>query len=111
MTSGCVPDAVPTASVAALFRRELAEEFRRDPLGDHGGDLMRLLSFMRGEPLAGKYVLLVVEPHQEWVLGRLSGGRGQPIEVLERYRFTSIAEAEWAVFKLRWKRWTAEELE
>lgn len=98
-------------SIVPLFRRELAEEFRADPLGEHGCDLMRLLNFLRGEPLAGKYVLLVVDPHREWVLGQLSGIRGRSATVLDHCRFTSLAEAEWTVFRLRWKRWTGEELE
>jgi hypothetical protein len=68
---------IPPA-IVPLFRTELAQEFRDDPLGDHGGDLLRLLNFMRAEPLAGKYVLLEIEPHREWSLGRLAGVRGEP---------------------------------
>ena len=40
---------------------------------------------------------------QGMVLGRLPRQRGKPIELMRNRVFTSIAEAEWEVFKLRWE--------
>ena len=91
-------------------RSELAAAFLRQPLGRHGPALQALVNEVRNEPLAGKYVLLCTRPHREWVLGRLPGVRGAPVEVLESVVFTDVAEAERHVFRLRWKRLTGEEL-
>ena len=87
-------------------RLDLVEEFRRKPRGPHGDELQKLLHRMRwsGDPEAsGRYVLVVKEPGRRWVLGRLSRVRGKPIEILPNQVFTSIALAEWEVFKLRWE--------
>ena len=88
-----------------------ADEFRLDPLGPASPGLQRVLNVLRGGPKSGKYVLIVREPFRRWVLGQLPAGRGQPIEALEHFEFTDLAEAEWAVFKMRWKAHTGENLE
>ena len=80
----------------------LAEEFRRDPFGRHSPELQRILHVMRGPPIRGKHVLLCTKPHREWALGRLSGAAEEPIELVPGRVFTSLAEAEWHVFKLHW---------
>jgi hypothetical protein len=91
-------------------RTELAAEFKARPFGPHTPDLQHVLNLMRAMPLAGRHVLLTVKRKKEWVLGRLSGERGKPVEVLPGYRFTDPAEAEWTVFKLRWQALTGEAL-
>lgn len=88
-----------------------AAEFRDQPLGYHSPGLQRVLNAMRGDTRAGKYVLVVREPFKRWVLGRLPAARGMPVEVLEGQEFTSLEEAEWVVFKLRWKVHTGQDLE
>jgi hypothetical protein len=52
---------------------------------------------------SGRYVLIVKEPGRRWVLARLPRERGRPMELLANQVFTSIAEAEWEVFKRRWE--------
>lgn len=88
-------------------RLDLVEEFRRAPRGPHGEELQKLLHRMRwaGDSVTdgGRYVLIVKTPGTEWVLGRLPRERGKAIEVMGNRVFTSIAEAEWKVFKLRWE--------
>ena len=37
------------------------------------------------------------------MLGRLGAGRGDPVTLLSETVFTNRADAEWAVFKLRWQ--------
>ncbi len=82
--------------------RALAFEYRDKPTAPHGERLQRILNVFRGGPLKGKYVLFASQPHREWLLARLTGESAAPIEVFADCRFTSLAEAEWEVFKLRW---------
>lgn len=88
-----------------------AEEFRRKPIGHHSPGLQRVLSAMRGAPLRGKQVVFCSKPHREWILAELSGVQGQPMRLHNDKRFCSLAEAEWEVFKLRWKRHTGKDLD
>lgn len=88
-----------------------AEEFRADPLGIPGPGLQRVQNLLRGGPKSGKYVLIVKEPFKRWGLGRLPTNRGEPIEILDDWEFTDLAEAEWEVFKLRWMSHTGQDLE
>jgi hypothetical protein len=69
-----------------------------------------VLNTLRGGPLEGKYVLVCTKPFREWVLARHPGVRGQPVELLPEHTFTSKEEAEWVVFRLRWKEQTGEDL-
>ena len=80
----------------------LAFEYRDHPSSPHGARLQRILNVLRGGPITGKYVVFATDPHRQWLLARLTGERAAPIEVFEGCRFTSLAEAEWEVFKLRW---------
>lgn len=91
-------------------RRDLIEEFLRQPFGHHSGDLQRLLNALRGGPVKDRYVLICTKPHREWVLGQLSGVRGEPVRVLADYVYTSAEDAERAVFKLRWEQWTGRKI-
>ena len=90
---------------------KFAEEFRSDPLAVPSPGLQRVQNLLRGGPREGKYVLIVKEPFRRWVLGKLPAERGQPVEVIEDAEFTDLAEAEWEVFKLRWKMHTGQYLE
>ena len=92
-------------------RKDLVEEFRANPVGHHSADLQQMLNVVRADPFPGKYVLLCVKPHQEWILGRLSGVRGDPVEVLDDQVFTRAEDAEWEVFRRRWKTLTGEDLD
>jgi hypothetical protein len=86
-----------------------AQEFMETPVGIHSAGLQRILNVFRGEPLTGKYVLVEVEPHVKWQLAQLTGQRGAPIPLLDKF-FTDLESAERAVFKLRWKEHTGQEL-
>ena len=90
--------------------RDVVGEFRQKPIGHHSPNLQRVLTALRSGPLAGKYVLVCTRPFREWVLARHPGERGRPIELLREHTFTSKEEAEWAVFRLRWKQHTGEDL-
>jgi hypothetical protein len=84
-------------------------EFRERPFARHSPDLQRILNAMRATPLEGRYILVCTRPFREWKLARHSG-RKRPIELFHDRVFHSREEAEWAVFKLRWKEITGEEL-
>ena len=90
--------------------RVLAGEFRDNPFGPHSPRLAVIVRAFRGPPLAGKYVLIDVDPHREWMLGRMTGDAQRPIEAFETCRFASLGEAEWEVFKLRWREHAGEVL-
>ena len=91
-------------------RKDLAREFKSNPFGPHSAELQRILNRMRWEPLKGKYVLVCTKPYKEWILAELPGERGKPITMHQDQVFTSLADAEWAVFQKRWKRITGEDL-
>jgi N,N-dimethylformamidase len=89
--------------------RLLIEEFKRNPIGHHSANLQCLLDQLRGAPMADKHCLVVIEPNREWQLAMTTGIRGKPVKLLKQ-RFTNLVDAEWHVFRLRWKSLTGETL-
>jgi hypothetical protein len=87
----------------------LAQEFKAGPIGKHSAELQKILNLFRGEPQKDKYVLVCTEPHKRWVLGQLTGVRGEPVQ-LTNHAFDKLEDAEWHVFKLRWKKYTGRDL-
>lgn len=83
-------------------RLDLASEFRAHIRGPYSKDLSMLLARMRWGPAAGRYLLIVIEPGVRWQLARMPAGRGTPVERIAGVEFTSLDDAEWHVFKLRW---------
>lgn len=90
-------------------RLDLAREFRGRIYGRHSGELQRVLNRMRGGENDGRYVLIKTAP-DEWELARMGPRRGDPVTPVDGYRFRSMEEAEWTVFKLRWKELTGRAL-
>ena len=84
-------------------RFDLVEEFKARPFGPHSEELKRLLDEMRRAPVANRYVLVTVRRDKEWVLGRLSRRPDRPIDIRWARRYRSLEQAEWDVFKLRWR--------
>jgi hypothetical protein len=82
----------------------LAREFKARPLGHHSPALQRLLRRFRGEPVEGKYALLRIRPEREWMIVQFTGVKGEPLILHPDKVFSDWNAAEWAVFKLRWKR-------
>ena len=91
--------------------RSLAEEFRRQPIGHHSPALERVLFLFRGQGMTGKFVLVEDEPFRKWRIGQLSGRRGDPVKIVSDTVFESLEEAEWEIFKRRWKLHFGEDLE
>ena len=92
-------------------RTDLAREFRDNIGGPHSEELRYVLHRMRGMPIARKYVLIVQEPFRRWKIGQLSGNRGDPVTSVGNKEFTSLEDAEWEIFRLRWQEITGEPLE
>ncbi|MET0529743.1 MAG: hypothetical protein ABW003_15670 [Microvirga sp.] len=92
-------------------RRDLIEEFRRNPRGPHSEDLQKVLHRMRWAGVAGRYVLVTLEPGKKWMLGRLPAKRGGRIQTFPDKIYTSPLAAEWDIFCLRWEALTGQKIE
>ena len=90
-------------------RLDLAREFKANIYGRHSGDLQRILNLFRSEPQDGQYVLIREGKLGPWALAQYDPTPG----VLPRRLgpvFAGWEAAEWAVFKLRWKKFTGQDL-
>jgi hypothetical protein len=81
----------------------LAQEFHERPHGRHSADLQRLLNRMRSGPFAGRHILVQERKGQPYRLAQLGATPSDPISYTGD-TFVTLDEAEWAVFKLRWRR-------
>lgn len=81
-------------------RRELFDEFMRDPSGPHCPELARLLKVMRSRTIM-PWVAAIECPAGYRLVGL--SGRGQPLEFLSDETFASPKEAETAAFAIRWR--------
>ena len=88
---------------------QLIEEFKKNPIGHHSPDLQQLLNRFRSVPMENKYCLVVIKPNREWQLAKTTGKPGVAVKLLQK-KFTSQSEAEWYVFRKRWKNLTGETL-
>ena len=80
----------------------LAQEFRAQPHGRHSAELQRVLNRMRSQPFDGHYVLVQEYKGMPYRLARLGSTPAEPISYTGD-TFATLADAEWAVFKLRWR--------
>lgn len=89
------------ARLRPLVTDHLIAEHRRDPLGHHSDELARLLTYLRREPVGGRYVIVVVEPWREYRIGVLSEDRGTPARIFDEHAFATEEEAVHGIFLLR----------
>ena len=80
----------------------LAQEFRARPHGRHSAELQRVLNRMRSEPVTGHHILVQERKGMPYRLARLGPTPADPISYTGD-TFVTLEEAEWAVFKLRWR--------
>ena len=93
-------------------RRGLVAAFNENPHGPHSPELQRLVNALRFElDTTGKYVVVNTKPHEEWTLAQLPGMRDTAMIMHHDHVFTSLEDAERAIFKLRWEAATGETLE
>ena len=90
--------------------RQYIEEFRRCPIGRHSPGLQRMLHIMRQDPSGGQVILFCRKPFQEWVLATMPPDRRDPIVYEDEPVFTSREEAEWEIFRRRWRLLTGESI-
>jgi hypothetical protein len=84
-------------------RLDLAREFRAAPRGPHSPDLQRVLHRMRWSAPGGRFVLVALDPGRRWMLAEVPLDRDLPMRTFPDRVFTSLAEAEWHVFRVRWE--------
>jgi hypothetical protein len=82
---------------------QVAQEFRAQPHGRHSAELQRVLNRMRAEPYPGRHVLVQETKSLPYRLARLGATPSEPISYTGD-TFATLEDAEWAVFKLRWRR-------
>ena len=90
-------------------RLDLAREFKANIYGRHSGDLQRILNLFRSEPQKGQYVLIREGKGGPWALAQYDPSPGVLPQRVGPV-FATVEEAEWAVFKLRWKKFTGQDL-
>ena len=92
-------------------RTDLIDEFKRNPVVRHSGDLRHLENFLRLHPDVPPYILVCLEPHRRWRVATKEPARGSRVEMLDGPVLTDPLEAEWEIFRLRWQAVTGELLE
>ncbi|WP_158969300.1 hypothetical protein [Chachezhania sediminis] len=91
-------------------RLDLAREFRAAPKGPHGPELRKLVHRFRWSGIGGRWCLITVEAGARWMLALLPDIRGEEIRTFPDTTFTSLEDAEWHVFRIRWKAHTGQDL-
>jgi len=90
--------------------RHYIEEFRRSPIGRHSPGLQRILNTLRFDPSGRQVVLVCLTPFRRWVLGEMPADRDMPLTIEDGPVFTSREEAEWEMFRRRWRAHTGENI-
>jgi len=83
--------------------RDIVTEFRARPFGQHSAGLQTLLDRFRAEPIEGKPFLYMIEQHRRWALAHFSTTRPLTWTVDRDTVFDRIEDAEWHVFRRRWR--------
>ena len=92
---------------------ELALEFKKNLFEKnfyHSPSLQRILNLFRSNAKKNKYVLYKSSSKKIWYLANLPGKRGKKIIINKKIFFDNIFDAEWYVFKKRWKKHTGKNL-
>jgi hypothetical protein len=89
-------------------RLDIAREFKAKPFGEHSPELQYALNQMRMRAVQEFEVLIMTEPGKRWVLAYMPMGGGTPR--MTNQTFDRLEDAEWHVFKLRWKDMTGQDL-
>lgn len=82
---------------------KILPEFLQKERKEFSLELRRLLNRLRLVPLAGRVVIVIVEPNRKWRLARLGATRGEALTYIGERIFTSHKEAEWEALKMRWR--------
>ena len=91
----------------------LALEFKKnlyDKNFYHSPSLQRILNLIRSNYAEKKYVINKPSNKEIWYLANLTKKRGEKIKINYKISFNNILDAEWYVFKKRWKTHTGKSL-
>ena len=88
---------------------DLALEFKKNLFENnfyHSPSLQRILNLFRSNLEKNKYVIYKPTNKKIWYLAYLPRERGKKIKINYNISFSNVLEAEWYVFKKRWKQHT-----
>ena len=89
------------AHLRTLITPALIEEYRASPLGQHSGDLERVLNYFRRGPFEGKYVLFELEANRKYKIVTTTAKEGGLPQDVDGTIYTDKNEALHAVFLKR----------
>ena len=89
------------AYLRTLITPALIEEYRKSPLGQHSGDLERVLNYFRRGPFEGKYVLFELEANRKYKIVTTTAQQGGLPQEVDGKVYTDKNEALHAVFLKR----------
>ena len=89
------------AHLRTLITPALIEEYRTSPLGQHSGDLERVLNYFRRAPFEGKYVLFELEANRKYKIVTTTAQQGGLPQDVDGTIYTDKNEALHAVFLKR----------
>lgn len=81
-----------------LVSDELIEEYRRNSFGQHSESLERLLMYFREADGARRYVVRRDSKTGTFRIGRLTGKRDQPLELIDDTEYATAEDAIHNVF-------------
>ena len=84
----------------------LLPEFLQRERKDFSLELRRVLNRLRLVPIAGREVIVAVEPNKTYRLVRMGTHRGEPVSYIDDRLFTDHKRAEYEILKLRCRRLT-----
>ena len=94
-------DKIVRDRLKTLITEELIDAHRRNPTGPHSDALERVLNYFRRAAVTGKYAILTMRPFAAYRVVALSGRRGVAPHTVDDQVYTSVAEAQHAVFLRR----------
>ncbi len=114
LLAGAVSDTARQADVTMHAidptRLDLAQEFKANPIGPFSPDLQKLLKIMRWDPVNGRVVVVQPDRNGPWYLARLTGPKGNPVEIFRQQTYATVLEGYWALFRRRWQDHTGQAL-
>lgn len=90
-------------------RLDLVREFQQRPFGPHSPELQAVLNVLRSSRHCQNLLLVCTRPHAEWILAEKQPG-GLPPRLFTERVFTSLEDAEWEAFRMRWEAVTGQPL-
>ena len=85
---------------------KLLPEFLQRERKDFSLELRRVLNRLRLVPIAGREVIVAVEPNKKFRLARMGERRGAAVSYIDDRVFTDHKRAEYEILKMRWQRLT-----